>query len=1517
MTRTLRRVLALCHSVCVLTVAIALILPPPQVVAAVTTASRGERTSPTVGRSDRDRDEDSRDDRENEDDRWRPASAPVLVSPSGEITATRPTFTWRAVSRASSYDLKVTDASGRCVFSKDGIEGTSFRLPSAKRLKQGVSYAWTARVHPGWCDWRADWARPLGFRIRMVNPAPAPAASMTVDPEFVFAGEPAVLSWTTTAATDVSIVPGVGTVALVGSREVTPSTTTTYTLTATGPGGSTAASRVVRVRPIPRPPAGSLASRYERFLPADAATPIDPQGYVLLHGRVLDISGAPLAGVLVSIDDRVGWGTARTGSDGTYSLPIEGGGSRTLRFTGDGFITAQRVLNVEPEQILAVDDVMMTRFDTASTRVSGGGAPGSVTVHTGAVTTDRYGTRAATLVFPGDVRAYAKDWAGLERELPSFTVRATEFASSTAMPAVLPAASAFTYCVELSVDEADNVRFSTPVTAFVDDFLGFGAGTPVPNGFFDRDRGVWVPDDDGVVVCMLDADGDGVTDALDANGDGIADDLTGDGSTADEVVGLTGPRFAPGARLWRVPLTHFSPRDFNYGFSSGARRTILPGGRWYVDATGRTVDCGKPANSTVTARSRVLHEDVPLAGTGLTLHYASSAVSPRPQVIEVAATGSDIPTYAANACVTLSLGGRTFSQVLPPQPDLVARFSWDGLDFAGQPMQGRVRGTARVSYTYSGFEYDYRLASTARTFGLRNGVLGTLSGVLTREGIVVEQVVPVVVDRPVTAGEIAPGWRLSGERRLDTTDPDGLVRSDGSRAERSSSLLESLSTGGPVVPLSGGAALESSIAVGDVAVDRDGRFIVAPPAKTGGPVLLAATLGDNLLAVDPVSGSLTELPISGNLVTTGRSTIYAATGSSGGVVTMRAAATSFLAASPGQIVAFDVDTGLTRVVAGEGTDSPSEGANAASCTLSPKAIAADDAGNLYAAEWDRIWQITPDGRLHLFAGGGGSTPVDGASALDSMLMPSIIACGLDGDVYFDTDSVVFCVDKTGLLRTVAGTGAYPSGDDTADRTGQSATSVALSPVDLACGPDGSLYVRDRGAWQGDLVHRVSPDGTLSTIAGSRTMGRSYSDGMGATEPNLGLSAITCDARGRIAMGITDPDGAASTLAVMSQKRLLERPYDTPTRTLTDADGIGHVFAMDDGRELESFDLLRGTTLTRFEYDSEKRLASVTDRFGNALTIERDGSGRARRIVSPNGVATALTYEPSGRLSSVQTPDGGATTLAYDSIGMLTALTDPRGSRFAQNFDADGRLTTTLDPDGATFSFSNALSPAGSTLALTTGGEGTVTTLETSSVPDATFALSRCSGGAATKSGSTGDGADLWTRFPGGIASTTKTQYDPMTETRDPVAGTLSMPSGLTSAQSAGHEYLDRDGDGKTDAVTTSSTLNGKTSTLFDDMTAGVRTATSPMGRQVVSRYDPSTLLPVSVDSPGLATVAYEFDPRGRLTSTIVGERTSSISYDASGNVAAATGPDGRTVSYRYDAAGRPLELTRPDGSSLS
>jgi len=76
----------------------------------------------------------------------------------------------------------------------------------------------------------------------------------TAEPSTIEKGQPSTLSWSISNATDMSIDHGVGAVQSRAQRQVFPSATTTYTLTANGPGGSETGTVTVEVSTAPAAP---------------------------------------------------------------------------------------------------------------------------------------------------------------------------------------------------------------------------------------------------------------------------------------------------------------------------------------------------------------------------------------------------------------------------------------------------------------------------------------------------------------------------------------------------------------------------------------------------------------------------------------------------------------------------------------------------------------------------------------------------------------------------------------------------------------------------------------------------------------------------------------------------------------------------------------------------------------------------------------------------------------------------------------------------------------------------------------------------------------------------------------------------------------------------------------------------------------------------------------------------------------------------------------------------------------
>jgi hypothetical protein len=629
-----------------------------------------------------------------------------------------------------------------------------------------------------------------GATVSVINPPPT--VSMSASPEDILYGESVALSWSSTHATSANIEPGIGSVASTDSTTVTPERTTTYTITATGPGGRASAQTVVTVTAdVEPPPEGSFGDRYQDQIPSDATIgEYDSSRFSLITGLVQNLDNVPLADVAITILDHPEYGTALTDPNGRFSIPVEGGGTLTVVYQKEGLIASQRKVYVPWNDVAISETIQMIAGDPVATTVTFDGNSSTVVTHQSTQASDEFGSRSLTMVFTGDNSAHEVDAHGnVIRELSTITTRATEFPTLESMPAILPPTSAFTYCAELTVDGAQRVKFDKPIITWLDNFLGFDVGEAVPVGYYDRDRGVWVPEDNGIVVALLDTNADGFVDALDSNGDGAPDDLDGDAVFSDEVLGLDdSARYQPGSTFWRVALTHFTTIDYNWP-AVVADTAIDPNPTTVAKADQKTTsrkDCQRKTSSFVEERSRIFHEDIPIPGTDITLHYSSDRVEGYQHKITVPASGESVPASLKRIIVRLEVAGRFFQQNLDPFPNQMVEFIWDGLDHLGRQVSGSTTAHVSVGFVYDAV-YAYADAraggiggSFVRAFG-QPGREATL--ISAREEIILWKRSTMILHRRAQGGgELAEGWTVSPHHVVNPTDTSVLHKGDGTQA---------------------------------------------------------------------------------------------------------------------------------------------------------------------------------------------------------------------------------------------------------------------------------------------------------------------------------------------------------------------------------------------------------------------------------------------------------------------------------------------------------------------------------------------------------------------------------------------------------------------------------------------------------------------------------------------------------------------------------------------------------------
>jgi hypothetical protein len=205
--------------------------------------------------------------------------------------------------------------------------------------------------------------------------------------------------------------------------------------------------------------------------------------------------------------------------------------------------------------------------------------------------------------------------------------------------------------------------------------------------------------------------------------------------------------------------------------------------------------------------------------------------------------------------------------------------------------------------------------------------------------------------------------------------------------------------------------------------------------------------------------------------------------------------------------------GTITTVAGNGTQgSEGDGGPATGAELArPFGVAATTDGGFLVADTfnSLVRRVSPAGTITTVAGGGTAGLGDGGPATDAELFsPIVVAVTADGGFLIaDTDNnLVRRVSPAGTITTVAG--ASPGGFS---GDGGPATAAQLNqPQGVATTADGGFLITDSN---NSRVRRVSPAGTITTVAGTGTVGFSGDGGPAIAAQLFGPGGVVATADG--------------------------------------------------------------------------------------------------------------------------------------------------------------------------------------------------------------------------------------------------------------------------------------------------------------------------------------------------------------------------------------------------------------------
>ncbi|MCI5150455.1 MAG: hypothetical protein D3916_13900, partial [Candidatus Electrothrix sp. MAN1_4] len=503
------------------------------------------------------------------------------------------------------------------------------------------------------------------------------------------------------------------------------------------------------------------------------------------------------------------------------------------------------------------------------------------------------------------------------------------------------------------------------------------------------------------------------------------------------------------------------------------------------------------------------------------------------------------------------------------------------------------------------------------------------------------------------------------------------------------------------------------------------------------------------------------------------------------------------------------------------------------------------------------------------------------------------------------------VDANGIITTVAGTGssgymAY-SGDNIP------ATEANLDPQDVAIDQAGNIFIADYYARR---IRKVDTDGIITTVAGNGSEGYNGNN-IPATEASLDYPAgVAVDQEGNIFIADSNNNRVRKVTAASAVfKSHTAATGDIP---FADPNGFGYIMSAT-GLHKKTIDLDSGFVLQELGYDSEDNLTSITDQFGNVITIERRVDGTPTAIVSPDGLSTELHINADDQLTQIVYPDNSTYNFTYSPDSLMTVETEPNGNSFEHVFDVNGKIAEVLDEEGGDWQYTRQRLANGDVQIDSVTGEGNRTTNLDNTASTGAFSTTTIdpSGNESFFSRSA-DGLSEERNLSCGMTSSTEYGLDAEYKYKVVRSTSTQSPAGLMKIAQIDKTYQDTDGDANElpDLITETVSRDSRLTTLEHNILEAKKTVTTPEGRTVTSQYDPATLLTTNVSIPGLFPTGYGYDAKGRMTSVSTDARTASFSYTAQGFLASQTDPEGRTTSYTHDPLGRVTGITRPDSSTV-
>ncbi len=340
---------------------------------------------------------------------------------------------------------------------------------------------------------------------------------------------------------------------------------------------------------------------------------------------------------------------------------------------------------------------------------------------------------------------------------------------------------------------------------------------------------------------------------------------------------------------------------------------------------------------------------------------------------------------------------------------------------------------------------------------------------------------------------------------------------------------------------------------------------------------------------------------------------------------------------------------VTTIAGNAGAFSATDGVGAAANFADLAGIAVDAAGMLFVADWagNTIRQVTPLGAVTTIAGKFPATgAINGSGTEARFNSPQNAAVDAAGSVYVadSANNLIRRIAPDGTTSTLAGLAGIAGSAD-----GSAATATFSSPAGIALDASGAIYVADAGS---HLIRKLSPAGSVTTLAGA-DWPTPINSGFFGSIPGSVPVALTVDRQGNIYVA----DAGMNMIRKLSSGGVASIVASTAAARGVAVDAAGNLYVADSGN-----DTIRKITPA----GQDTVLAGSVGSPGFA-----DGSGSAARFKNPG----SLAVDELGNLYVADT--GNHLVRKINATGLVTTVAGRPGSIGVLLGDLPGSLSAPI------------------------------------------------------------------------------------------------------------------------------------------------------------------------------------------------------------------------------------------------